>query len=97
MVNNEGIIINKYGAVDVKVIVELIHKVDFLTVLVDELLGINTELGEYPIKDHIRRSNVIQLIEDFKKIKQLTKCDDYEFQTTTETKLVKKEATKNEK
>ena len=29
-------------------------------------------------------------IEDMKKIRELTKADDYEYQTTTETKLVKK-------
>ena len=93
MLNNEAIIINKYGAVDVKVRCDLIKEVKFLQVLLDDLINVDVKEKNHFI-GLIRRREMLILKEDLKKMKELTKCNDYEFQTKTETKLVKKKGDK---
>ena len=96
MLNEDGIIVNKYGAVDIKVICDLIKEVKFLQVLLDDLINVDVKEKNHFI-GLIRRREMLTLKGDIKKMKELTKCNDYEFQTKTETKLVKKKEVNSEK
>jgi hypothetical protein len=65
-------------------------------VLLDDLINVNVKENNHFI-GLIRRREMLILKEDLKKMKELTKCNDYEFQTKTETKLVKKKEVNSEK
>lgn len=85
----KGIIINKYGAVDAQEIMRLIGRVDRMAKVLENLAGI-----KYTPMPHSIYADIIErkLPEDFKKMKELTKVDDYEYKITPETKkLVKKQ------
>lgn len=90
-----GIIINKYGAVDAQEIMELIRRVRRLELIIERMAGIKEFKKDPTILETIGHKleinpKVNQLPEDIQKMKELTKCDDYEYQTTPEkTNLVK--------
>lgn len=102
MMEDKGIIINKYGAVDIK---EIKWMQDSILILKQRCTDLENTIAKiagviFPKEpmgfsegiffDIDRRQAIRKLIKDIKKIRELTKCDDYEFVTTTETKLVKK-------
>lgn len=92
----EGLIINKYGAVEVKQIIVLQRRIRRLEVLIEGMAGVkecsrNESLSKRIDYIHECTNKVHKLPNDFQKMKELTKCDDYEYQTTPKvTKLVKK-------
>ena len=95
--DHKGIILNKYGAMDVKDIVSLIRRIKRLELIIEKMAGVK-ELSEDPsLHEALQRSLTInpkvnQLPIDVQKMKELTKVDDYEYQITPEIKkLVKKQ------
>jgi len=93
--SEQGIIVNKYGAVDAQEIIDLkeeltwqIKRINKIGKILEDMVGIKGESMPRYIYDILISE---QLPETFKKMKELTKCDDYEYKTTPETKkLVKK-------
>jgi hypothetical protein len=101
---SEGVIVNKYGAVDFNIVIQMKKDIDILKGrclhlenIIAKMAGV--EFPEGPIHgftnivefEEGRKAKVRQLPEDIKKMKELTKCDDYEYQTTpAKTILVKK-------
>ena len=91
--DNKGIIVNKYGAVDVEEITRLIRRVDQLQTIIEKMAGVENYPKELRHVAAFKYHTLIMydLPEDFKKMKELTKCNEYEYKTTPETKkLVKK-------
>ena len=92
--DNKGIIINKYGAVDAQEIMKLIGRVNQLQKIIEKMAGVEDypkELDRVKAFSYIDRV-IYELPEDIKKMKELTHCDDYEYQTTPEkTTLIKKQ------
>ena len=92
--NEQGIIVNKYGAVDAQEVIKLIGRVRQLERIIDKMAGVNGWPKELDrLKAHNYYMSIMyDLPEDFNKMKELTKVDDYEYQITPEIKkLVKKQ------
>ena len=93
-----GIVINKYGAVDAQEIIKMRGRVLQLERVIAKMAGLEDYAKELFRQEAFSYYDAIhyELPEDFKKMKELTKCDDYEFEITPEvTKLVKKQKDKN--
>ena len=72
----------------------MINSINLLGRLLDSLINIESRyIQVYPERGRVCAFE--ELANDLKKMKELTKCDDYEYQTTPAvTKLVKKEKAK---
>ena len=96
--SEQGIVVNKYGAVDAQEIMRMQGRVLQLERIIAKMAGIEDYAGgsnridafNYPV------ALIYELPETFEKMKELTKCDDYKYQTTPKAvklvKIVRKQA-----
>ena len=101
--SDKAMIVNKYGAVEVKEILKMHEDITalkaryvYLENLLAKMSGVDFDLQEthkmHPtVAANYRKLSIERLPIAFKKMKELTSCEDYEYQTTpASTKLIKK-------